>query len=84
MTLPPSLCAIFHRAHWHFVARQETGPAMLTRQRHVGIYRCGICDTEHHVVGGPIHRSDAGLPLDATPPVRGLAMRLHKLLGGPT
>ena len=55
---------------------------MLRRQRHVGIYECEICHARHDIVGSPLHKSDAYLPLDAKPPVRGRAMRFHQLLGG--
>lgn len=83
MKLPFPLCSLLHRSSWRFARRKATGPDMLGRQRHVGIYCCGTCGTERRIVGGRVRLEDAVLPVDAPPPVRGLAMRLHQLLGGP-
>ena len=83
MKLTPPLCSLLHRRHWSFLYRQLTGTMFLARQRHIGVYLCKVCNTEHHIVGGPVLRADAYLALDGKPPVRGFAMRLHKLLGGP-
>ena len=83
MTLPPFLCSLLHRRHWRFIARKETGPSLFGRQHHVGIYECEVCHARRRIVGGPLCKGDANLTLDARPPVRGVAMRLHQLLGGP-
>jgi len=61
----------------------ESGPSLFARQRHIGIYQCEICESEHRISGGRLLPKDAYLPLDVSPPVRGAAMRIHKLLGGP-
>ena len=82
MTIPALLCSLLHRRHWRFVARKETGPSLLSRRRHVGIYECETCHARRRIVGGVLRKGDASLPLDDRPPVRGLTMRLHKLLGG--
>lgn len=83
MNVSTNLCRLFHRPHWRFVQRRETGPTMLAKQRHIGIYRCGTCGRTHHVVGDKLQPEDADLPLDAQPPTRGPTMKFHRLLGGP-
>lgn len=77
------ICKLRHRPHWKFVARQMTGPSMLTRQRHIGIYHCERCGLTHRIVTDNVRQEDSRLALDAPPPARGPNMALHALLGGP-
>lgn len=83
MNVSTTLCSLFHRSHWRFIRRKETGPAMFSVQRHVGIYRCESCGKTHRIVGDKLRTQDPSLPIDAPPPARGLAMMLHRMLGGP-
>ena len=83
MILPPMLCSLMHRHHWEFVRRRLTGPAFLGLQRHIGTYQCDLCGNTHQIIAGRVKGKDSFLPLDAPPPVHGIAMRLHRLLGGP-
>lgn len=83
MNLSTILCSLFHRSRWHFVQRKETGPSMLTRQRHIGIYHCDMCGMRHSIIGDKLRNGDSSIPLNAPPPPRGFTMMLHRLLGGP-
>lgn len=83
MTVTSTLCSLTHRGRWQFVARKITGPSLFTRQRHVGVYRCDACGREHRIVGDKLRPSDASLALDARPPAESIAMRMHRMLGGP-
>ena len=78
--LPSILCSLLNRRNWRFVARKETGPSFLNRQHHVSIYERKTCHVRREIVGRPLRKGDASLPLDVRPPVRSMAMRLRQLL----
>jgi hypothetical protein len=75
-------CRLLHRPEWIFERRKLTGPDLLGSQRHVGVYRCARCDARQTVIGGRVRPEDASLGMEAHPPSRGAAMRIHEILGG--
>jgi len=83
MSIETAKCGLLHRRWWMFVMAKMTGPSIFGMQRHIGIYECARCGCRHRLVADKWRPGDDRRPYDSPPPVRGSAMKLHRLLGGP-